>query len=450
MTGISTNVALLDPSDSEEIYKTSLEILNTVGMRIDDDRFLSALEDRGARVDYPSRIVKFPERLLRETTRTIHSRNSASSDSTGKSDNPKPRYHWGGGPVLYRLDYDHGQIRKGTVQDALEVIRLADALDEIAGLCSTMLVYSRDLDGAPFDPKLYTLKSVALTAKNTSKITYAENIHHVRELEYLIELCRIVKADSAPSVGASSASLGTQATGQLALLAPSSGELEFAFSRQGEADRSGGQRFLLQLPRALATVIELDLPLDLTPLADRGVVTAQGAAGEGLRRWRIELGIASEVTLRVARLEVLAERERLVLVRQTLNYDLSATGLELGAEFDLDVHHQPLKRVEFVVEPGLQLAAARYGETPLDWSVVRGDESGSRVVIELPDPVLGEGRKLRLSARGELVRGTAWRLPALRPNGLFWQEGQATIRVLAPLTITQLATNRCRQTGTGW
>ncbi len=202
MTGINTNVALLDPSDLEKIYETSLEILNTIGMKIDDDRFLSALEARGAKVDYPTKTVKFPERLLREITQAIHRQNTAPSDSTHerKADDPKPQYHWGGGPVLYRLDYEHGQIRKGTVRDALEIIRLADALDEIAGLCSTMVVYSRDLNGTPFDPKLYTLKSVALTAKHTPKITYAENIYSVRELEYLIELCGIVKDDSNPAV----------------------------------------------------------------------------------------------------------------------------------------------------------------------------------------------------------------------------------------------------------
>ena len=241
--------------------------------------------------------------------------------------------------------------------------------------------------------------------------------------------------------------LGTRASGQLAVLLQGSGRLDFAWSMRGQRDTSGGHRFELTLPRALASTLELDLPLDVTPSSDHGVVTAQAAAGEGLRRWRIELGPADRATLRIAPLDVLAERERLALVRQTSSYDISATGIELEAEFDIDVHYQPLKRVEFVVDSGLQLAGARYGETPLAWNVAGGGE-GNRVVIELPEPVLGEGRKLRLSARGELVRGARWKLPSLRPEGLFWQEGRATIRVGAPLAITQISTVRCRQTGT--
>ena len=244
-----------------------------------------------------------------------------------------------------------------------------------------------------------------------------------------------------------SAVLGSRTTGELVCLIDGPGELTFNWKLGGQRDSSGSRRFELILPKTVASTLGIDLPLGVSPTAAPGTVTAESAAGEGLRRWRIDLGPSDRTTLRIAPLAELAERERLTLVRQTLNYDISARGLELVAEHDLDVHYQPLRRIDFVIAPGLQLAAARYGETLLEWTVLPGgDGGGTRVTIDLPEPVLGEGRKLRLSARGEVLRGQHWQLPTVRPEGLFWQEGRATIRIGSPLVATQLDTHRCRQT----
>ena len=166
MTCVNSDLSVLDAAEMSRIFEASLDILKTVGMKIDDDRFLKALEERGARVDYTARIARFPEALLRATVDSVVRDNRAADESAAKCATPAPvkpeprRYGWGGGPALFFHDYAKQEIRRGTVQDALTLIRLADALDEMRGMASTMLIYGTDESGRPFAPKYYTLQSV--------------------------------------------------------------------------------------------------------------------------------------------------------------------------------------------------------------------------------------------------------------------------------------------------
>lgn len=203
MTRMHSEVSVLDTAAAARIFEASLDILKTVGMRIDDDRFLKALEARGARVDYTARAVRFPETLLRETVDHIIRDNRAARQARPAPAAPaKPaprRYNWGGGPAIFFHDYAKKEIRRGTIQDALTLIRLADAWEDIDGMCSTMLIYGTDEAGRPFDPKYYTLQALVLTAKHTAKVSYAENLYHPQELEYIEEISRILKPDVPPN-----------------------------------------------------------------------------------------------------------------------------------------------------------------------------------------------------------------------------------------------------------
>jgi hypothetical protein len=68
-----------------------------------------------------------------------------------------------------------------------------------------------------------------------------------------------------------------------------------------------------------------------------------------------------------------------------------------------------------------------------------------RVVLELPEPIQGTGRVLSLGAVAPLRTDARWNLPSIRPEGLFWQEGVATLSVARPLVLEQLLVHRGRQ-----
>src|SRR5262249_39787806 len=72
----------------------------------------------------------------------------------------------------------------------------------------------------------------------------------------------------------------------------------------------------------------------------------------------------------------------------------------------------------------------------------------SHVVLQLPEPIAGTGRMLQLSAIAPLTSGKPWRLPSMRPEGVSWQEGSATLSIPESLALERLTTEGCRQSRT--
>ena len=71
MRQLESGLAFLSTADLDRIYQASLDILQRVGMRIDDRTLLEALDARGAAVDYAAMSARFPAALLEETTRMV-------------------------------------------------------------------------------------------------------------------------------------------------------------------------------------------------------------------------------------------------------------------------------------------------------------------------------------------------------------------------------------------
>ncbi|MDZ7619374.1 MAG: hypothetical protein U1E05_20430, partial [Patescibacteria group bacterium] len=181
---------------------------------------------------------------------------------------------------------------------------------------------------------------------------------------------------------------------------------------------------------------------------DHGAVLDAGRGEDGTRRWRIELGNRFECELRITPLGEAAVRQGLTLLREQTSYDVSLHGIEVSSEWNLEIHHEPLSEIGLLVDRSLQLATAKLGEEPVPWTATPGDDGGpSRVVLRLPKPAQGTGLVLRLGALAPLGADRVCRLPRIRPEGIFWQEGGALLFVRAPLVVRQLTLVGCRQTG---
>ncbi len=68
--------------------------------------------------------------------------------------------------------------------------------------------------------------------------------------------------------------------------------------------------------------------------------------------------------------------------------------------------------------------------------------------MDLPEPIIGTSRVLRLSAQTALPLGERRKLPGLRAEDMFWQEGTATLIIRRPLVLEQIITHGCRQSKT--
>ncbi len=256
---------------------------------------------------------------------------------------------------------------------------------------------------------------------------------------------RWLGADPAPP-----AVLGSDDDGKLRMLVERPGTAAAAWSLLGRHDAGPRAVFSFALPPCPVNQLTLDLPLGLVPAVDHGIVLGSQPAGEELRRWEIVLGGHNRFHLRIAPADAAGEPRRLALAGLSMVYDLSRRGVEVSAQLKLEAHEEPLRQVTLLMDPQLQLVTALRGDAAAPWSVVSPPGSPlSKVVVTLPAPIRDGTGVLRLRALAPLVVGEPWRLPRIYPEGIFWQEGAATLRVPAPLLIQRLTPVNCRQSGAG-
>lgn len=276
-------------------------------------------------------------------------------------------------------------------------------------------------------------------------------VEHVSEARALLRLdpCNLavskaVWADEIPRP----AVFGLGVGGSLDLLVEQTGQLEIDWSLAGRRESTGGLTFPLRFPACPVNHLLLETRDDVDLLVDHGAVLDVGRGEDGTRHWRIELGNRFECELRVVALGGETVRRGLSLLREQTGYDVSPRGIEVSSEWNLEIHHEPLGEIGLYVDEELQLATAKLGEEPVPWTVAPREGGGpSRVLLRLPKPVQGTGLVLRLGALAPLRTDRPCRLPRIRPEGVFWQEGGATLFVQAPLVVERLGLVGCRQTG---
>jgi len=259
------------------------------------------------------------------------------------------------------------------------------------------------------------------------------------------------------------ATIGMVQGGDLTALVERSGQLALDWSLSGRRDIGGAILFQLEMPHSPISTIFLDLPEDETPIASYGLVSQvktkaggsqigkdDGTAAASFRRWKIELGGHHRIGLQIVTNRREEARLRLPLVRQSSTYDLSRRGIEIAQRMEMDIEEEPLSRITLEIDPELRLLAARLGETRLPWSIDDSPSAPSRrVTLELPEPIVGTGHVIQVTALAPLDSTSLKRLPRIRVLDTFWQEGTATLRIESPMSLKQLKLTDCRRTGTG-
>lgn len=278
--------------------------------------------------------------------------------------------------------------------------------------------------------------------------------------------------------------LGVGADKQLTLRVEKSGSLEFAWTLVGQRETGAALAFDLQLPPAASNELRLTLPPGLVPTVEQGFVSLVADEGTAsvasvkkdrpsARRWTIDVGGQTQFVVRLAPRDFLRDSRPLTLVRQSLAYSFSPHGMQLSADLKLDVLGEPIERIAMVVDRPLTLVTARSGGTQLSWyeTDAAGKKPGAadsnaaagpardrnkpptndplgprRIVVEFPEPIHGTGRLVRLGFVAPSISRS--RLPVIRPadEGLFWQEGSASLLVPLPLELDELTLKGCRQT----
>jgi trimethylamine--corrinoid protein Co-methyltransferase len=125
---------VLSPTEVQQIDAASMEILESVGLRVDLKKARDAFGDAGARVIEAARSVRIPEKLVRWAVQEAPSqfhvygadpdyRLEAGADQT---------YFTGLGAVVNVIDTETGELRPATLDDLRDHLRLVDGLPHIS------------------------------------------------------------------------------------------------------------------------------------------------------------------------------------------------------------------------------------------------------------------------------------------------------------------------------
>lgn len=162
---------LFDKEGIEAIHQTTLKVLADPGIRISHDYARKILRENGCDVNEETRVVKFPEEIVKKAIETAPSsfnvygrdeKNTVSLTSDGKKVN---WINFGIGTKMadYRGPNDY-YIRDSTLQDLANIAKVADWASNISYLCSP--VSAIDLAGEPVSR---TMHEVMTLVQNTSK-----------------------------------------------------------------------------------------------------------------------------------------------------------------------------------------------------------------------------------------------------------------------------------------
>jgi trimethylamine--corrinoid protein Co-methyltransferase len=176
---------LLCKDDLERIHIATLEVLERVGVRIEEDKALNLLKDIGADVNYAEKLAKIPEHLVDEAIglapRTVL---FAGRDKKYDLRLGGRRVHFGTGEgCINVLNHDTGSVRPSTKKDVENAARLADGLPNIDFV---MPVFTAQDVPKPTMP----LHDLHATLRNTVKPVMV--VDFGLDVNYLIKMASVV------------------------------------------------------------------------------------------------------------------------------------------------------------------------------------------------------------------------------------------------------------------
>jgi trimethylamine--corrinoid protein Co-methyltransferase len=143
---------VLDESQIKRIHCATLELLETVGVKVLHEDALDMLRDAGCRIK-PNSLVQIPNWLVEECIRSAPSRitiyNRLGEEAMRLEGS---RRHFGmGTDLVHTYDLDSGEIHQSRLQDVVNAAKIADSLAEIDFIGSYALPYDSPMNMSYID-----------------------------------------------------------------------------------------------------------------------------------------------------------------------------------------------------------------------------------------------------------------------------------------------------------
>jgi len=177
---------IISSKEIGDIHDASLNILRKIGIKVNHNEVFDILGDAGAVADKRTKIVKFPEDMVREGIQkagkkhTLYGRNPYSVAKFGYEDQ---LFLSSGGQYLW-IDETTGKRRPGTLEDTKAAILVGDALKEIDIVGAFVLP-------AEIPSKVRDIHLYAELIRYAGKPCFTW-INNGKSAKYIIEMFRVV------------------------------------------------------------------------------------------------------------------------------------------------------------------------------------------------------------------------------------------------------------------
>ncbi len=228
-------------------------------------------------------------------------------------------------------------------------------------------------------------------------------------------------------------------------------------ARQFQADWSlkGRQlsrsiEFDFRVAPAAVSIIQLLVPDKSRLLVSSGEMTRSRSQDKsGWNEWTILLGRENRTRITVVPSSEPVRQQKLTFTQSHLLYVARSAEMEIKADFVVDVINVPVSTLEFRLPPAVKVHAVNYGtDTNLTWqSSLAGKQQ--KLVVTLPDPLLGRSRRIRIDCALPVVQSRSWKLPKVQLSNSIFLDGTFELVVESPLVLRKFSiTDGVQQTAT--
>src|SRR5581483_336948 len=184
-------IDILTEGELDRIHEATMDVLESIGLRISSGRILDALAESGARIEAEAQLVRLPRRLVEEaiarapSTYVLAARDPLWDVPIGRGEG----YLSLDGCAAEIEDLETGARRPPTIADLTLATRLADAVNEVAVLWPSVAV-------TDVPPHAQAVHQTLVQLANSTKHRQAMSTFTARDARAVIEMARTVVGGS--------------------------------------------------------------------------------------------------------------------------------------------------------------------------------------------------------------------------------------------------------------
>ncbi|MFQ5730988.1 MAG: hypothetical protein ACE5KM_03425 [Planctomycetaceae bacterium] len=207
-------------------------------------------------------------------------------------------------------------------------------------------------------------------------------------------------------------------------------------------------RFSLRLLPAVTSRLRLRVPAGWRVKTPSGDVTGPNRTKQpGWREWLVAASGVKSVRIAVVPEKQSVLKRPVRLLQGDVTYFVRASGLHIRSRSVFEVLNVPVRTIAFRLPRDVEVYSVSYGgETSLAFSI-REFGRERRLVVHLPDPLIGQSRAVIVDAIAPTRLKSQWTLPRIDAVGALFLKGQLHLRVERPVELTSFIASGLRQSG---